>query len=70
MEPLLSIDQAAALLGLTRKQLYEVTRSRSRARQIVPIPFVKIGKRTLFRASSLESWVDKLEKLVPHERHR
>lgn len=61
MEPLLNMDEAAALLKLSRKQLYEVTRTRSRCKQIIPLPVIRIGKRKMFRASSLNEWVAKLE---------
>jgi excisionase family DNA binding protein len=62
MEPLLSMEQAAQLLGLTRAQLYELTRNRSRARQAVPLPVIRIGKRKMFRAAALHEWVLQLEK--------
>jgi excisionase family DNA binding protein len=61
MEPLLTIDEAAELLKLSRSQMYEITRRRSILRQAVPIPVVRIGKRKMFRASSLNDWVSKLE---------
>lgn len=61
MEPLLDMDEAAELLGLTKEQMYEVCRTRSRCRQVLPIPIVRIGKRRLFRASSLNEWTRKLE---------
>jgi excisionase family DNA binding protein len=61
MEPLLNMDEAASLLKLTRRQLYELTRNRSRCRQSVPIPMVRIGKRKMFRASSLNAWIHQLE---------
>ena len=61
MEPLLDMDEAAALLKLTKPQLYEICRTRSRCRSTVPIPLVKIGKRKMFRASSLNQWVSQLE---------
>jgi hypothetical protein len=61
MEPLLNMDEAAALLKLTKEQLYELTRNRSRVRQAVPLPVVRIGKRKMFRASSLNDWISKLE---------
>lgn len=61
MEPLLNMDEAAALLKLTKPQLYEICRTRARCRQSVPIPLVRIGKRKMFRASSLNEWVAKLE---------
>jgi len=65
MEPLINMDQAAVLLGLTKAQLYELMRTRSRRRQIIPIPFVRLGKRKMFRASSLDEWVSQMEKTFP-----
>ncbi len=62
MEPLLNLDQAGQLLGLTRKQLYELCRNRSRVRQPHPIPVVRVGKYTRFRASSLHEWISKIER--------
>jgi len=61
MEPLLSMDEAAELLSLTKEQLYEICRTRSRCRQSVPIPMVRIGKRKMFRASSLNTWIQQIE---------
>lgn len=63
MEPLLNSEQVAALLGLDKKQLYELTRRRARLRQVVPLPIIKIGKRRMFRASALHEWVCQLEQL-------
>jgi predicted DNA-binding transcriptional regulator AlpA len=61
VEPLLDMEAAAELLSLTKEQLYEICRTRSRCRQSVPIPLVRIGKRKMFRASSLHQWVSQLE---------
>ena len=64
-EPLLlSLAQAAELLGITPANLYELTRSRSRVRQAHPIPFCRLGKRIAFRRESLEQWIRNLEKAV------
>ena len=49
----LNLTQAAELLGLTRQQLYELTRSRSRVRQRIPLPTLRLGKRLAFRRESL-----------------
>ncbi len=57
----LNLSQAAELLGLTRQQLYELTRSRSRVRQRIPLPTLRLGKRLAFRRESLERWVAQLE---------
>jgi hypothetical protein len=61
MEPLLTIEDAAGLLQLTRAQMYELTRNRSRCRQIVPLPVIRIGKRKMFRGAALHEWILKLE---------
>jgi len=58
---LLSLTEAAALLSLTKQQLYELTRSRSRRRQAIPLPYVRLGKRLCFRRESLERWIAQLE---------
>ena len=60
---LLSISEAASLLGLTKEQLYQLTRERSRVRQAQPIPVVRLGKRLAFRRESLERWIASLESL-------
>jgi excisionase family DNA binding protein len=62
MEPLLDMDEAGELLKLSRPQVYELCRSRSRARQEHPIPVVRVGKYLRFRASSLQEWVTKIER--------
>lgn len=61
MEALVDMTEAAKLLGLTKSQLYEACRSRSRMRSRIPIPRVRIGRKTLFRPSSLNEWVKQLE---------
>jgi excisionase family DNA binding protein len=54
---LLSLSEAATLLGLEPQQLYQLTRQRSRIRQARPIPFLRLGKRLAFRRESLEQWI-------------
>ncbi len=56
---LLSLSEAAQLLGLTKPQLYELTRSRSRI--LHKLPVVRLGKRLCFRRESLERWIAQLE---------
>lgn len=61
-EPLvLSREQAANLLGLSRGQLYQLTRKRSQVRQSQPIPFLKFGRQLASRRESLEVWIRPLE---------
>lgn len=49
-EPLLTADEVAALLRVPRSTVYELTRSRR-------LPFVKVGRRTLFVRLDLDDWV-------------
>jgi predicted DNA-binding transcriptional regulator AlpA len=61
---LLNLTQAAELLGLKPSNLYELTRRRSRVRQAIPLPYVRLGKRLAFRRESLERWIAALESEV------
>jgi hypothetical protein len=61
MEPLLNLEQAGQMLGLNRKQMFELTRERSQMRRKVRLPVVKIGKRCLFRKEALQQWITALE---------
>ena len=61
---ILNLVQAAEFLGLKPSQLYELTRHRSRIRQAVPLPCIRLGKRLAFRRESLERWIADLEKAV------
>ena len=49
-EPLLTADEVAALLRVPRSTVYELTRSRR-------LPFIKVGRRTLFVRLDLDAWV-------------
>jgi excisionase family DNA binding protein len=51
MEKLINLTAAAELVGLSKSFVYHLAESRQ-------IPFVRIGRRLLFRASSLEGWVE------------
>jgi excisionase family DNA binding protein len=64
MEPLLlSLSQAAELLGVSPARLYELTRRRSQIRQRYPIPFLKLGHKHLaFRKDALVKWIETLER--------
>jgi predicted DNA-binding transcriptional regulator AlpA len=61
----LNLSKAAELLGIKPSQLYEHTRARVRARQRIPIPHLRLGKRICFRRESLEKWVAQLEDAAP-----
>jgi excisionase family DNA binding protein len=52
MEQLLTIQEAAALLCLAPKTIYQYTSAKK-------IPFIKMGNAIRFRASDLEAWIKK-----------
>lgn len=48
---LISVNEAAQMLNLSKSYLYRETRNRT-------IPHVRIGSRILFRLSDLNSWIE------------
>jgi excisionase family DNA binding protein len=50
---LLTLAEAADLLGLTKEQAYQLTRKRSTCK----LPYVRLGKRIAFRRESLIAWI-------------
>jgi predicted DNA-binding transcriptional regulator AlpA len=61
VEPLLNLEQAGELLGLTKSQMFELTRARSQTRQRLPVPVIRIGRHCRFSPEALKAWVTKLE---------
>lgn len=51
-EPLLNLEEAAAILGMHWKTLERLARNRK-------VPALKVGKRWRFRLSSLNTWLEK-----------
>jgi predicted DNA-binding transcriptional regulator AlpA len=60
MNEILTIDELAALLKMTRGQVYTLTRSRSRARMDNPIPVLKINGNVRFRRCDIEGWLQRV----------
>lgn len=62
MTEILTIDELAALLKMSTRQVYEMTRTRTRtgAMRENPIPVVKINGNVRFRKSDIERWIEKL----------
>jgi excisionase family DNA binding protein len=57
---ILTIDELAKLLKMKRTQIYELTRRRSRLRQPVPLPALRINGNLRFRKSAVIQWLDDL----------
>jgi excisionase family DNA binding protein len=60
-QQILTVEQAAQYLGMTKRQVWEMTRARGQARMPLPIPVLRINGNIRFKQSSLERWVDQLE---------
>jgi excisionase family DNA binding protein len=60
---LLTVEEAAAVLKISPRSVYEMTSSRGRARREHPLPVVRLNSKCLrFRREDLEAWVEKLAK--------
>jgi predicted DNA-binding transcriptional regulator AlpA len=57
---LLTIDDLMLWLKFSRQQVYSLTRHRSRVRQSLPIPFLKINGNIRFQRTSVSRWLDQL----------
>jgi excisionase family DNA binding protein len=59
---LLTVAELAAMLKMNKRQVYEMTKTRTRsgAMREHPIPFLKINGNVRFRKSDIEDWIGKL----------
>jgi predicted DNA-binding transcriptional regulator AlpA len=59
MGEILTIDELAALLKMTRRQIYTMceTRTRNGAMKDHPLPVLKINGNLRFRKSDVDSWL-------------
>lgn len=64
MTDILTVDDVAALLKMTKRQVYEMTceRTRSGAMRTNPIPVLKINGNVRFRKQDIDGWLEKLAK--------
>ena len=57
---ILTLDEVAGLLKMTRNQVYTMTRTRSQERMDVPLPVLRINGNLRFRRADVEAWIEKL----------
>jgi excisionase family DNA binding protein len=59
---ILTVADLAAMLKMSKGQVYEMTKERTRsgAMRDNPIPFLKINGNVRFRKSDIEDWIEKL----------
>jgi len=60
MIEILTLDEVAAWLKMTRSQVYGMTRKRSQVRQDHPLPVLRINGNLRFRKSDVEAWLARL----------
>lgn len=59
-EEILTVDDVAGLLRMSKQQIYEQTRRRARLRQPLPLPYLRINGNLRFRRSDIATWLDQL----------
>ncbi len=59
---IMKVDEVAALLKVSKKQVYELTKERTRSGNVRkdPLPVLRIGSSVRFRKSDVEAWIEKL----------
>ena len=62
MPEIMTIDDVATLLQMSRSQVYTLTRKRSQARMENPIPVLRINGNLRFRRSDVEAWIELIAK--------
>jgi predicted DNA-binding transcriptional regulator AlpA len=62
MLEILTVDEVAAMLKISKSKVYELANARNRAGDLRenPLPVVKFGSCVRFRRSDIEAWVEKL----------
>jgi predicted DNA-binding transcriptional regulator AlpA len=60
MSELLTIDDLAKYLKLSKRSCYELTKARTRARQKHPVPLIRINGHARFVKADVENWIQKL----------
>ena len=61
-DELLSLDELATRLKISKTTAYGLTRQRAKVRNASPLPSMKIGKELRFNWSAVVKWLDRLEK--------
>jgi predicted DNA-binding transcriptional regulator AlpA len=62
-DSILTMGEAAEILKMTERQVYELTRRRSQERQEVPFPCFSLHSKALrVRRSDLMAWIERLAK--------
>jgi excisionase family DNA binding protein len=61
MGEILTVSELAALLKMTRRQVYTMMETRTRAKQEHPLPFVRVNGNLRFDKVAVIEWWKKLQ---------
>ena len=61
MGEILTVDELASLLKMTRRQIYTMTESRTRAKQEHPLPIMRVNGNLRFSKAAVEAWLAQLQ---------
>ncbi len=61
MGEILTVDELASLLKMTRRQIYEMTATRTRSRQKNPLPLIRVNGNLRFAKSAVEAWLLRIQ---------
>lgn len=62
MPEIMTVAQVAEFLQMKPRQVYELTRARTRVAHQHPLPALRIGSALRFRRCDLEKWIEQLAK--------
>jgi predicted DNA-binding transcriptional regulator AlpA len=59
---IMTVDEVAAWLKMSKSQVYELTKERTRSGDIRkdPLPVLRIGSSVRFRKADVDAWIEKL----------
>jgi predicted DNA-binding transcriptional regulator AlpA len=60
LNEILTVSDVAQLLKFSKGQVYDLTRSRAKVRQTLPIPTLRINGNLRFLRSDVEKWLRQL----------
>ena len=63
---ILTVAELAAMLKMSKRQIYEMTTTRTRTGSMLenPLPVLKINGNIRFRKGDVEAWIEKLARVA------
>jgi predicted DNA-binding transcriptional regulator AlpA len=58
---ILTVDELASLLKMTKRQVYTMCETRTRLKQEHPLPILRVNGNLRFAKMAVEAWLTKLQ---------